>query len=82
MSCILSTRPRPISSSARGRLTVSQRIGGPFDLIATAGRERLQYRAVEGLRATGRVDRTRTVGGGVGFRLGLSLRLTLIYDRH
>ena len=63
-----------------GRLTVSQAIAGPFDLIVTAGRERLQYRAVEGSRATGRTDRTRTVGGGVGYRLGRSLRLTLIYD--
>ena len=31
-------------------------------------------------RRAGRVDRTRTVGGGVGLRLGRSLRLTLIYD--
>ena len=80
MSTIPSTRPRAYFVVGAGRLTVSQAIAGPFDLIVTAGRERLQYRAVEGSRATGRTDRTRTVGGGVGYRLGRSLRLTLIYD--
>ena len=63
-----------------GRLTMSQRIAGPFDIIATAGRDQLKYQDVEGLPVRGRIDRTRTVGGGVGFRLGPSLRLTLIYD--
>ena len=64
-----------------GRLTVSQRIGGPFDVIAVAGQDRLQYQGVAGLPVAARVDRTRTVGGGVGFRLSPSLRLALIYDR-
>src|SRR5207344_173356 len=49
-----------------GRLTVSQGIGGPFDLIATAGHDRLQYEGVAGLSSNGRVDQTGIVGGGVG----------------
>ena len=49
-----------------GRLTVSQGIGGPFDLIATAGHDRLQYQGVAGLSSNGRVDRTGMVGGGRG----------------
>jgi hypothetical protein len=61
------------------RLTVAQRIGGPFDLVAVAGSERLQYQGLtESL--SGRVDRTRTVGGGVGLRLSPTVSFTLIYD--
>jgi hypothetical protein len=63
-----------------GRLTLSQRIAGPCEVIALGGRDRLQYQAVEGLAVSGRVDRTRTVGGGVGFRLSPTMRLALIYD--
>jgi hypothetical protein len=59
---------------------MSQQIAGPFDLIATAGRDRLQYQDVEGLPVRGRIDRTRMIGGGVGFHVSPSLRLTLIYD--
>jgi hypothetical protein len=63
-----------------GRLMVSQGIGGPFDLIFTVGHDLLQYQGVAGLSSNGRVDRTGTVGGGLGYRLGQFLRLTLIYD--
>ncbi len=63
-----------------GRLTVSQGVGGPFDLIAMVGHDRLQYQSVSGVSSAGRVDQTGVVGGGVGVRLGPSLRVTLIYD--
>lgn len=62
------------------RLTVSQRVGGPLDVIGTAGHERLEYQSLERSLTDGPIDRTRMVGGGLGFRLGPSLRLTLIYD--
>jgi hypothetical protein len=62
-------------------LDVSQRIGGPLDVIALAGQDRLQYQGVKGLPVAGRVDRTGTIGGGVGFRISPTLRLALIYDR-
>jgi hypothetical protein len=63
-----------------GRLMVSQRIAGPFDAIAVAGRDRLQYFVVEGLPLSGRIDRTRTIGAGAGYHLSPSLRLAVIYD--
>jgi hypothetical protein len=63
-----------------GHLTVSQRVGGPFDVIVVAGLDRLQYQSVAGLPVAAPVDRTRTVGAGVGLRLGSSARLALIYD--
>jgi len=63
-----------------GRLMLSQRIGGPYELIALAGRERLQYQALAGLPVAARVDRTDTIGGGVGFRISPTLRFAIIYD--
>ena len=39
-----------------GRLTISQGIGGPFDFIAMAGHDRLQYQGVAGLSSDGRVE--------------------------
>jgi hypothetical protein len=63
-----------------GHLTVSQAIGGPFDVIGLTGLDRLRYYVVEGLPFPGRVDSTRTVGGGVGIRVSPSLRFTFIYD--
>jgi hypothetical protein len=70
----------PYFLQTSGRLTVSQRVGGPVDLILTGGRDRLRYQGLEGLTAPERIERTRTVGGGLGYRLGRSLRLALIYD--
>lgn len=64
-----------------GRLTVSQRIGGPFEAIATGGEDSLQYQAVDGSPAAGRAERTWIFGGGVGYRLNPSLRVAVIYDR-
>ena len=71
----------PYFLATSGRVTLTQRIGGPYDLIALAGRDRLQYQGVAGVPDVGRVDRTTIIGGGVGFRLSPSLRLALIYDR-
>jgi hypothetical protein len=70
----------PYYLATSGRLTLSQRIAGPYDVIALAGQDRLQYQAVEGLPVAGRVDRTGTIGGGVGFRISPTLRLAIIYD--
>lgn len=62
------------------RLTVSQGIGGPFDVIGVAGRDALHYSVVQGLPLSGRTDTTRMVGGGAGYRMSPSLRFALIYD--
>jgi hypothetical protein len=65
---------------ASERLTVSQSIGGPLDVIAIAGLDHLHYAVLEGVGLPGPVDRTRTVGGGIGVRLSPSVRFTVIYD--
>jgi len=63
-----------------GKLTINQRVGGPIDVIALAGLDRLEYQGLEGLPPTGRVERTRTFGGGLGIRAGRTLRFAIIYD--
>ena len=64
-----------------GRITVSQPIGGPIDLIGVASADRLRYQALEGLPDPHRVTRTTTFGGGMGFRVGQTVRLGLIYEQ-
>jgi hypothetical protein len=64
-----------------GRVTVSQRLGGPIEAIALAGQDTLRYQGVEGLPVQGRVERTAIIGGGIGFRVSPALRIALIYDR-
>jgi putative beta-barrel porin BBP2 len=67
---------QPYYVSTGGTVTVTQQVGGPFDVQVTAGRQRLDYQA----RADAPVDLesvdTATVtGGGVGYRLGATARL-------
>jgi hypothetical protein len=71
----------PYFLATSGRVTLTQRIGGPYDLIALAGGDRLQYQGVAGVPGVGRVDRTSIIGGGVGFRISPALRIAVIYDR-
>lgn len=55
------------------RLVVTQQVIGRFDVQATGGRHRLDYRS--GLIDAARVDRADVVGAGVGFRIRENLRL-------
>jgi hypothetical protein len=71
---------QPYYVQTGGRLTVSQRIIGPLELVAIGGRQRLEYQAVAGALVEPRVETTRTLGGGVGFRLSEDMRFTLTYD--
>jgi hypothetical protein len=63
-------------------VSVVQRIFGPVDLQARAGRQQLAYRnrdAAIGLAE--RVDFVRSYGGGVGYRMSRDLRLGLNVDQ-
>ena len=59
-----------------GRVSITQQIGGPFDVEITAGRYELAYRdlldPVSGPRG---VERLTTAGLGVGYRLGESIKI-------
>jgi hypothetical protein len=71
----------PYYLGAGGFLTISQRIGGPFDIIGLGGRQRLRFQDVGALQFEGDVETTRTLGGGIGIRVGDHLRVTVTYDR-
>lgn len=61
--------------------SVSQMIVQPWDLRATWGRQQLDYRDVGALdNQTGRVDRIRRYGLGLGYRLSSDMRLGLDLD--
>ena len=64
-----------------GRIAVSQRVAGPFDLIVLGQRQRLRYQTLGGVSWQGRLETTTSVGGGVGVHLGEHLSFTVTYDR-
>jgi hypothetical protein len=61
------------------RLTVTYQLSEPFDLKATGGRDRLEYRADESIldiaAVDDRIDRVDVVGAGVGYRFRPNLRV-------
>ena len=67
---------QPYYVTTGGVLTVTQQIGGPFDVQVVAGRERLRYQPrVDIVIDVPGLDTTSTIGGGVGYRLGQTARL-------
>lgn len=60
----------PYYLSTAGRLTVTQRIYGPFDVQAVGGADRLAYEQRTDAPDARRRDTLRTLGGGVGYRFG------------
>jgi hypothetical protein len=70
----------PYYLESGGQLTVSQRIVGPLDAIALAGRRTQHYQATDMLAAE-RVETIRLWGGGVGVRVDDNMRLKMTIDR-
>jgi hypothetical protein len=63
--------------------SVAQQIYGPVDVETRLGNQRLSYRVRGDLGSTGdRIDRVRTYGGGVGYRIGRDLRIGFNVDQH
>jgi hypothetical protein len=62
--------------------SLAQQIYGPVDAEARLGGQRLSYRVHGDAGSTGdRIDRVRTYGGGVGYRVGRDLRIGFNIDR-
>jgi len=57
--------------------SVQRQIVGPFDVLARLGRHRMAYRDRVGatVQISNRVDRMKSVGGGMGYRLGADKRV-------
>lgn len=62
---------------------LAQQIFGPVDAVARIGAQRLEYRSRAGtvVEVPDRTDHVRSVGGGVGFRMGQELRLGFNVDK-
>lgn len=69
------TEPYYVSTS--GVVEVTQQLFGPMELVFRGGRERLAYRSIEGFGPARRLDTVNLVGGGIGYRLGQTVRLGL-----
>lgn len=63
------------------RLTVSQRVVGPLEVVGLGGRRRVRYEVLDGVAIEPRRESTNTVGGGVAVRVGDDMRIVLTYDR-
>ena len=63
--------------------SIARGVYGPFDVLARVGVQRLAYRdrVGAGVDVRNRVDRIRSVGGGIGYHLGKGLRLGLNIDK-
>jgi Putative beta-barrel porin 2 len=74
---------QPYYLTTGGRLTLTQLIGGPFDVQVRVGRQRLEYRDFAPLDVDSGPRRTDTIttwGGGIGFRLGETARIGVNYE--
>lgn len=62
--------------------SVAQQVFGPFDVVARAGRQALDYRDRAGavVKVADRVDHVRTYGGGVGYHMGRDVRIGFNID--
>ena len=70
----------PYYVSTAGRVTITQRIHGPVDVQILGGADRLEYEPRVGAADAARRDRLRTVGGGVGYRIGDNSRLAVTLE--
>lgn len=63
------------------RLTVSQRVVGPLEVVGIGGRRRVRYEVLGGVALEPRRESTNTIGGGIAVRVGDDMRIMLTYDR-
>jgi hypothetical protein len=65
-------------------LSVTQQVGGPWDVQARGSWYRLDYQRAEtgdlDIAAPERIDRYQTYGGGVGYRVGRDIRVGINVD--
>lgn len=72
---------QPYYIQTGGTLSMTQRIAGPWDLLLRGGRQQLRYREPGVPDADARLDHVTTYGGGVGYRLGETVRIGVNVER-
>jgi hypothetical protein len=71
----------PYYLSTGGRLTLTQRLFGPLDIVVSGQRQRMAYQSLRTARVSGRIDTVDVVGGGFRIRLGTNLRVSFTGER-
>jgi hypothetical protein len=72
---------QPYFMDSGGQALLSQRLIGPIDAIALAGRRRFRYQTMNGVAAPTRVETLTNWGGGIGVRVDENVRFTFTVDR-
>jgi hypothetical protein len=72
---------QPYYLESGGHITLYQRVVGPVDLIALAGRRVFRYENLTGVTLPERVETMTNWGGGVGVRIDDNMRLSFTLDR-
>jgi hypothetical protein len=72
---------QPYFLETGGRLTITQRVVGPFGLIAIGERREIQHQVVGGTAFNGRREITRGAGAGFVIQKSKQLRFELVYER-
>jgi hypothetical protein len=67
----------PYYLSTAARVNLTQRIHGPLDVQLLAGGDRLRYEPRADVGTLARADRLRVFGGGIGYRLGDTSRISV-----
>jgi hypothetical protein len=72
---------QPYYLESGGRLTVTQRVLGPLDVIGIAERRDLRSQRLGGTSFDGRREITSSIGGGVAVQIQTQIRCALTYER-
>jgi hypothetical protein len=72
---------QPYYLDSGGHITLYQRVVGPVDLIALAGRRVYRYENVRGVTLPERVETMTNWGGGIGVRIDDNMRVSFTFDR-
>jgi hypothetical protein len=75
-------RLTPYYVSTGGRVTITKQVIGRLDTQVFAGLERLAYEARLGVPPALAPDRVRTLGAGIGYRVGQDARLGVNLERN
>ena len=72
---------QPYYLESGGVVTLTQRVFGPVEVIAIGERRHLRHQRLGASSFDGRVETTRTVGGGFALQIQKRMRFELVYQR-
>ena len=72
---------QPYYLDAGVRLTATQRVFGPIEIIAIGERREIRSQRIGGQSFDGRREVTTSLGGGVGIQMNRQMRFALTYER-